>query len=576
MLTSLIQNKKIRLMVCLSAFTCLTFGGASLAQRYTDDSATQNPASFESSISTALKIGHSAESTPFAAPAAMNAFYDARGEKPYWVGSFGVRKAAKELTRKFETSWTHALNPERYHLSEIKALMESRTPAQQARLELLLTDGYIRYVQDLTGMRVNAASQGLEAEHWEQGMPATQALSWLNSRGRIEQKLESIEPKGAVYNKFRQELVKLWQQEPEIYEAALPIEASGLIKPGQAHKAIPTIRLRMGQTDPAQGANVYDDTLAAAVMVFQKEHNIKPDGVIGAETIQFMNRTREDKIRQLMVNMERMRWMPDNLGQTYIVVNIPSATLWAVDNGAVEFEMPVIVGRAERPTPAFRAEIMGMRLNPDWTIPPTIKRKDILPKIQQDVGFLAGRNISLSKVQDGRRVNIDPMSIDWANISSRELHQIDMVQVPSDDNPLGQYRVLMPNKHNIYLHDTNQPELFDKPSRALSSGCMRMKDPAKVAAFILKAEEGWDQERITRTVASDRRLDVPVSRTMPVYAVYYTAWLTPDGEISYAADPYGADRKLYESLSAMGGLPGTDQSFAHEIAQNDQSTLATR
>jgi murein L,D-transpeptidase YcbB/YkuD len=569
MLRALFNNRKIRLAAAVSAFTCLAFGGASLAQRAGDGVAAQAPAPLQGRLEDILKAGKTNDVT-FIAPAVMRAFYAERGDAPYWVGFFGVNRPGRMVLAKFENAWSHGLSPERYHLSAIKTLMESGSPADEATLELLLTDGYIRYVQDLTGLSPAAAfSLGLEPTHWLRSASSMEALSWLDHSASLKEKLTSIEPSGPVYTRFSREFARLSSMQDPAYEAVLPILAEAPIKPGEANKAIPLIRERLGLAQPAKGKWVYDDTLAAAVMAFQRKSGVLADGILITETIALLNETRKDRLIRLVANMERMRWVPRDLGEKYVVVNIPSATLWAVEGGKVAFEMPVIVGKPERPTPAFRADITGMRLNPDWTIPPTIKLKDILPKIQEDVNFLNDRNIALSTLSNGRRVALDPLSIDWATISSRALSQIDMVQVPGDDNPLGRYRVLMPNVYNIYLHDTNHPDMFDFAVRNFSSGCMRMKDPAKMAAFVLDREKGWDQARIDRAVASQRRIDVPIATPIPVYAVYYSAWLGKDGEIIYGPDIYSADRKLYDALFAREGLP-PDQ----ETVNGSQVSLA--
>lgn len=570
MFNFLIHNKKLRLITVLSTAACVMFTGVSVAHRYGGDMGFETLYAFGAAMDTGLREGKIGDDV-FADPDAMRVFYEARGQNSFWVGTFGLHKNVKFLVEKFDNSWTHALNPERYYASEIKRLVTSDVPADQARLELLLTDGYIRYVHDLSGMRPAASGLGLDPAHWVQGVPANEALSWLASNREFSKNLNAIEPTGTVYNGFRKELMRLTNRG---HEPLPPVALNGVLRPGQAHEAVPQVRARMGLAAPERAELVYDDALAAAVVTFQRENALKADGVLGPQTVEFMNRSPQDRINQIMVNMERMRWMPRNLGDKYVVVNIPSATLWAVDGGAVAFEMPVIVGRPERPTKAFRAEITGMRLNPDWTIPPTIKMKDILPQIQMDVNFLYDRNIELSTVQDGRRMTLDPTSIDWATITNRELHQIDMVQIPGENNPLGQYRVLMPNIHNIYLHDTNHPEMFDIPDRALSSGCMRMKDPAKMAEFVLSGQEGWSLARIDRTVNSQRRVDVPIDQTIPVYVVYYSAWLDKDGDIVFGPDVYGEDKKLYDALSKLEGLLVPSESPAYKVVDAGVAPLA--
>lgn len=552
---------------------CLASGGFSLAQSYGDEVAPPPAVKFEEALEANLKSRGLGDQR-FIAPEVMTAFYDVRKHDPYWVGFFGPRRKVDFLLEAFGDAWTHGLNPETYNLSAIKSLLGSKIPAEQARLELLISDGYIRYVRDITGMRPAVARLGIDPTHWVRPVTSMQSLSWLIDGTNLPAKLESLAPQGQVYNRFRDEYMRLAKLEAESSDAGLKLAPGTILRLGQAHDAIPALRERLGVAQPEIGRNVYDDALASAVIKFQRDNGLKPDGVIGTGTIAALGQSRAEKMRQLAMNMERMRWMPSYLGQKYVVVNLPSAMLWAVEDGKVAFEMPVIVGRPERATPTFRSDITGIRFNPDWTIPPTIKMKDILPRIQENVGFLQDRNITLTALQGGRRVTIDPYSVDWMNITRRELHSINMVQVPGDDNPLGQYRVLMPNGYNIYLHDTNHPELFDKPERALSSGCMRMKDPARMAEFILSDEAGWDSGRIQRTVQSGRRIDVSIAKPIPVYTVYYTAWLDTKGRIIYGQDIYGTDRKLYDILASINAVPRISGVLADKNVDGTQVFLA--
>lgn len=556
MFNALITHKKIRLLTILSTAACIAFGGASVAQRLGGDipAASHAELGFAKTLDQALASGKIGD-VALVDPVFMRSFYDQQTIGSYWVGFFGVHKNVRVVLKKFESAWTHGLNPDLYHLDEIKSLMDSDHPEERARLELLLTDGYLRYVRDLSGMRPQAKAIGLTAEHWVQPVSSGVALSWLDLP-KLGPQLDALEPKGKVYNTFRKELMRLVKKQSGSSQAmAAPIVLGRILRPGQSHEAVPLLRTRMGLPQPERAGALYDDALAAAVIEFQKSSNLTADGAIGPQTLNQLNAGSAGQIRQIMVNMERMRWMPESLGPKYVVVNIPSAMLWAVKDGRTAVEMPVIVGRPERPTPIFRTEITGMRFNPNWTIPPTIKTEDILPQIQADINFLYDRNIELSIRRDGKRLTIDPASIDWTTISEADLRQIDMVQIPGDNNPLGRYRVLMPNAYNIYLHDTNHPEMFDIPERAFSSGCMRMKNPEEMARFVLDGQEGWTSEKIERVVASGRRIDVPIDLLIPVHVVYYSAWLDKDGDIVFGPDIYGEDKRLYQTLLKMKALP---------------------
>lgn len=264
-----------------------------------------------------------------------------------------------------------------------------------------------------------------------------------------------------------------------------------------------------------------------------------------------------------MANMERLRWAEPTKPRRYVVVNVPSATLWAIDDAKVAIEMDVIVGSPWRRTKIFNTEITGVRLNPDWTVPATIKRFDILPKVQEDPNYLDDKGIEIFDGPGRNAMTLDPSSVDWNAISWQELQKIRFVQIPGEHNPLGRVRVLMPNTYNIYLHDTNHPEYFEKSERAVSSGCIRMKEPEKMARFIL----GQESHKVSSILETKVKTDIKVSNTLPVYIYYYTAWLNDQGEVVYGSDIYDYDSKLVKLLHAQKGLSLPPKTIPEKIAR---------
>jgi murein L,D-transpeptidase YcbB/YkuD len=261
-----------------------------------------------------------------------------------------------------------------------------------------------------------------------------------------------------------------------------------------------------------------------------------------------MNMSVDEKIHQVIANMERLRWLEDERPGKYILVNVPSATLWAVEDGRVVLEMPVIVGRPKRETRSFITEITGVRFNPKWTVPPTIKAQDFLPNLIEDPNYLVNKGIRVTAIIDGQRQEIDSTSIDWSKITPADLRALRMTQDAGDDNALGRVRVLMDNDYDIYLHDTNAPEYFKKADRALSSGCIRVADPAGIADFILGANGNWSRERMERIIASDRTSEVMAAQTVPVYILYQTIWVDASGALVYGEDIYKDDSRLIAAM----------------------------
>lgn len=502
---------------------------------------------------------------------ALQTFYQGRQNQPYWMSETTVYSRAESMYKAIDEAWTHGLNPHNYHYIEIYRLMgEEDDPKSRTKLELLLSDAFISYTRDLSGMRVDGRPMNLDNDNWRPQIDAHNAVQYLISLGGdFDAILNAVEPQGQTYKALRRELIRLVNEGESEKEDLLPITFEGVLRPGWGHAVIPKIRAYLEMPRLERNNTTYDDNLAAAVIRFQKNNNLEPDGVIGSSTLEAMNRTNLRKINQIIANLERLRWVNTDRGDKFVIVNIPSATLWAIENGKVAFEMPVIVGTPVRATLSFNAVINGVRLNPDWTVPPTIKKFDILPKVKEDPSYFSDKGMELIRGYGSDATTLDPHSIDWDNLSSSELHSIRMVQTPGDHNPLGRYRILMPNRHNIYLHDTNHPELFGKNERALSSGCIRMKYPRQMTEFLLEDAAGvWDDERINGVLETYKKTDIDLQRSIPVSILYYTVWLDGNGQVVYGNDIYGKDAKLMELLSNIDGtfIPVHNKRYAGDLS----------
>ncbi len=495
-------------------------------------------------------------------PAAIKAFYEGRGAQFFWQNGNGLTSDGAYLAELVGSSWRHGLNPETYHSKKILALVGSTDQASRAQLEILLTDAFTRYVHDMTGIRIDPKDFNMDAEDWRQPFDVATSLGVLATTDDVQDFLDSIAPTSQTYLMLQAELEKLALGPSEPYIDILPINLSGVIlNPGQRHKKIPDIRLRLGVQVQTQDEYLYDDRLAAAIMKFQQRSGLPPDGMIGPTTIKLLNRSDRDKMLQIVANMERLRWVDGERPGRFVMVNIPAATLWAIDGGKVAFQMPVVVGRPERETQVFIADIEGVRFNPGWTVPPTIKREDILPKLRENPDYLNDKGMELIAYTSEGPKTIDASRVDWEDITDRDLSRMDMVQIPGAHNPLGNIRILMPNRYNIYLHDTNQPEYFDRQQRAHSSGCIRMKDPRAMAKFLLQDMPEASEERMNAMIAAGKTHDVKIPAPVKVYILYYSAWSDENGQIIFGNDIYDLDKKLAAKLRAIDGiyLPGHNE-----------------
>lgn len=478
----------------------------------------------------------------------LNDFYQGRNMRTVWLrGYTNFQPRADGVLKILEQSWSHGLNPEKYHVLKLKELSAKLTGDNRGQFDMLMTDGVIRYTRDLTGMRGNSTPDEKAARYWREPMNAQAVLDQVALAADPVNKLYSLAPSGKLYLALRKELISLVSFSPDPSD---PIKIGSTLKPGRADAAVPRLRERLGLAAGNPASTVYDDNLAAAVMKVQRQNGLQADGVIRADTLAVLNRGNEAKIAQIMANMERLRWMDQTRPDRYVLVNIPSASLWAVDRGEVALEMPVIVGKTARPTYSFKTEISGVRFNPNWTVPPTIKNADFLPALQQGSTVLEERGIRIT--YNGKEV--DPTKVDWSKITPHDLKKVKMIQGPGDDNPLGKVRVIMENPYNIYLHDTNHREMFEGQERALSSGCIRVSQPEKLADFILSKNQNWSWNGMEKMIDSGKMRDVPTEAKMPVYITYQTIWLDSEGKLIYGRDVYGQDEALYTLLKKRGGI----------------------
>lgn len=511
--------------------------------------------------------------------AAIEAFYQKRGGEPFWLDGVRLNANAVKMIDAVNNSWTHGLSPARYHARDIAAITgvkvrnRMRLPLKADAVmtfELMLTDAYVRYVTDLSGMRVKASALGLNPAHWRQQIAPADTLSLLEEgegKTQLQKALDRVTPQGPTYKALQQELVALTKKMRE--DPASRVERvliSSPLSPGRAHKEVPKLRRRLGIGAPADkdAGQVYDAALAEAVKKFQAEKGLKPDGVIGAKTLYVLNQNVADKIVQLAANLERLRWMPHETAPRVVMVNLPSATLWALENGKPVLEMPVIVGRPKRATLSFRTEITGVRFNPNWTVPPTIQKEDILPKLIEDPGLLVDKGMEVYSGHGADAETLDPMVVDWANMTQEEYKTLRLVQIPGSHNPLGRIRVLMPNAHNIYLHDTNDRKLFSRSDRAQSSGCIRVQEPEKLASFILSTKPDWSEAQIQKYLKDKKTRDIMIPEKIPVYLLYNTAWVGPEGQVVFGEDIYGNDKKLIQALERMNAIfiPAGEEAIA--------------
>ncbi|HMP99068.1 MAG TPA: L,D-transpeptidase family protein, partial [Cyclobacteriaceae bacterium] len=288
----------------------------------------------------------------------------------------------------------------------------------------------------------------------------------------------------------------------------------------------------------AMESTFYDSALLNAVKKFQEQHGLAADGVIGKRTIAVLNLSADDYIRLIRLNMERYRWLPETLGETHCVINIPDFSLYVMAKDSLVMEMRTIVGRPERKTPVLSSNIKYITLKPTWTVPPTILREDVLPAVRSNINYLSRNRL---RVFDRAGNEIEPTTLPWATYTERNFPFV-IRQDPGFYNSLGLIKFSFPNNYTVFLHDTNYRALFKEANRALSSGCIRIEHPFAFAEYLVK-----DTERLNKGISSGETQTILLRQTMPIHLLYFTAFIK-QGELHIRPDIYEYDEVLWKAL----------------------------
>ena len=465
-------------------------------------------------------------------------FYQNRQYEPAWTNPAQV----EEVMRLVDDAWTHGFLPEDYFAHTLKSLLalsvESEDTQLSADLDILLTESIIRYATNRRYGKVDAA--GLDRNiNFKRVLvfnaPTEESLQRILNEDAIETTINQHSPQGRWYNTLRNKLLALtevadqggWVQVPD----------GPTLHPGDKDGRIIQVRTRLGVPG---GSQAFDEDLKAEVIEFQRDHRLDADGVIGAATLRTMNMTVNDQIDRIRASLERLRWVTASAGNVadFVAVNIAGFQLYLVRDQEIEWTTPVMVGKSYRQTPVFRGDIQYLELNPTWTVPPGIHRRDILPAVKRDTGYLAEKNMI---VLDYEGHEVDPDSIDW-NSYKRAAPYI-FRQQPGPWNALGEVKFIFPNEHFVFLHDTNHRDLFVHPSRAFSSGCIRVYKPLELAERLL-AGTRWDRAEIDTILASKKTSRIILDDPMPVFLLYLTAAIDEDGEVIFLDDIYERDGRL--------------------------------
>ncbi|HET9325597.1 MAG TPA: L,D-transpeptidase family protein [Candidatus Eisenbacteria bacterium] len=487
-------------------------------------------------------------------PASVRKFYEARGFKPAWLDrADGVVKAIGAM---------HAdgLDPAGYHLEAIQSRLEKRerTAESEAILDLLLADAVASMADDVRYGRVvpSQVNSAWNVDPREGASSLDSTLGVIAKASSVERAIDEQRPQHFIYRGLVSALQRLRQIDQQ---GGWPRVPSGRSLSAKAvDPRIATVRRRLALSGeytsraPAD-SNRYDPDLVRAVKIFQVRHRLKETGVIDQATTDALNVDAKSRAAQVRANLERARWVLSGLGQDFLLVNLPAFKAYLIRGNKNVWEARTQIGEEAMQTPTFRAPIRTIVFNPDWSVPESILREEIIAQMRKGDNVIQRQGLV---IYDASNNVVDPSSIDWANADSTDFPYT-LKQPPGDDNALGKVKFLFPNKYAIYLHDTPNQRLFEANRRTFSHGCIRIENAIDLAERLLQGQDEWNRTRIQQAIAQGSTMDVPVGTNLPILIVYWTVSVGYSGEVRYAEDIYKLDAPLLAALDRRSPRPST-------------------
>jgi len=462
-----------------------------------------------------------------------------------WVSHGEINERGRDAVRVLSEAASHGLSPADYAVA-IPSAGSSDAAARKSeliRFEMALSARVLRYAHDAESGRINPNKISGYHDFPEKPFDMVEALKILSLATDARGWLEARHPNSAEYRALRMELEAL----DASAENDIVVDPKLLLRPGESNPEFAKLlHLIARDLDDEMGGEYgellartvnsenYSDELVPVIKAAQQKAGLKPDGVIGPRTVQALAGTsKADRIDKVTIALEQLRWLPHELGETRVFINQPAFTAQFIDHGVEKLNMRVVVGKPSNQTSFFYDEIEQVDYNPYWGVPQSIIVNEMLPRLRNDPGYLdrAGYEVADSK---GRRISSS--SINWWAYGSKVPYSIR--QTPSEANALGELKILFPNKHAIYMHDTPQKDLFDRDVRAFSHGCVRLKDPRGMAAAVLGKSIEHVEEKLAKGHSFEKTLKIPV------YVAYFTAWPDKDGHVEYFGDIYERDARV--------------------------------
>jgi murein L,D-transpeptidase YcbB/YkuD len=492
----------------------------------------------------------------------LPAFYEGRAYRAAWINEKGPLPQATSLLNAIQAAGGEGLRPNDYHRNKIEHLLSEirqtrrifrpPNPRLLVDLDLLLTDAFLIYGSHLVAGRINPERIDPQWFVSRQEADLVQVLEEALTSAEVEKALKSLLPLHAGYDRLRKALAVYHKIAANGGWPSVPADPQ--VKKGDQSDQISILRQRLAAEEIIEKSTsapspLFDDELEQALKKFQIQNGLEPDGVLGKQTIKALNITAEERIRQIIVNLERWRWLPQDLGNRYILVNIAGFYLDVIENQKPVMDMRVVAGKPYRRTPVFSDKVTYLVMNPYWAVPKTIAEKDILPKAKKDSTFLEKQKIKIFQGWGTDTKEIDPGTVDWQTVTQANLN-LRFRQDPGPQNALGRIKFMFPNQFDVYLHDTPSRELFAKARRDFSSGCIRIEKPVELAEYLLRNHPDWPVEKIRLALTGDESIEKTIKLPEPVniHILYWTVWVGKDDLIHFSPDIYDRDKALDEAM----------------------------
>ena len=540
-------------------------------------------------LAAAIGGGHGAGRVNEDERGALQAFYDKRDGKPFWTDGAKLTPGAQSAISAIARAGDYALKSADYPVPA--ASLGGGAPAgaeELANAEVQLSVAALRYAHDSHVGRVVPEEVGNNIDRGSTPPSPLKVLEGLAQAGDAGKYLIDFNPHHPQFELLRKKYLELKSGKPVQTAVAMPsvpdatalrIPAGPRLHPGDSHPQIALLRQRLGSPLPpdaaAEDATSYDDVLAVAVRKFQSDHNLPDDGIVDVRLRRLLNSTVARNISQptakqppgsspqeidrILVNIQRWRWMREDMGDYYVFDNVPEFLTRVVDHGKVIFTEKIVVGKPDTATPTFSQDMQTIEFHPFWNVPNSIKEKEILPKLREGSDIMQVQN--LQATYNGRPVDVN--SIDW---STTDIKNFAFQQPPSKENVLGVVKFLFPNHFDVYMHDTPSKGLFSQTVRAYSHGCMRVQNPDQFAAVLLAHDQGWSNADVERAIANNQNQQVRLQTHIPVHVAYFTAWVQEDGSLATFGDWYGHDRRLELALTGQTALLAREVAIANAKA----------